>query len=215
MDHLELLKQTWQNREQELPQLSYQDIYQMLLKKSSSIVKWIFFISIGELIFWTVLAFFVPESTKEINNGIGLKDTFIIINIIHYTIFAVFIYLFYKNYRSIRVTDTIKKLMKSILSTRRTVKYFVIYNVGASILLLIGVNIYYYTKKEQLYELMVENFEGYSASPQESFTSVFFISQLIFGVVLVGLILLFYRIIYGILLKRLKRNYNELRKIEI
>jgi hypothetical protein len=215
MDHLELLKQTWQNREQELPQLSYQDIYQMLLKKSSSIVKWIFFISIGELIFWTVLAFFVPESTKEINNGIGLKDTFIIINIIHYAIFAVFIYLFYKNYRSIRVTDTIKKLMKSILSTRRTVKYFVIYNVGASILLLIGVNIYYYTKKEQLYELMVENFEGYSAIPQESFTSVFFISQLIFGVVLVGLILLFYRIIYGILLKRLKRNYNELRKIEI
>lgn len=215
MDHLELLKQTWQNREQELPKLSYQDIYQMLLKKSSSIVKWIFFISIGELIFWTVLAFFVPESSKEINNSIGLKDTFIIINIIHYAIFAVFIYLFYKNYRSIRVTDTIKKLMKSILSTRRTVKYFVIYNVGASILLLIGVNIYYYTKKEQLYELMVENFEGYGAIPQESFTSVFFISQLIFGVVLVGLILLFYRIIYGILLKRLKRNYNELRKIEI
>jgi hypothetical protein len=215
MDNLELLKQTWQNREQELPKLSYQDIYQMLLKKSSSIVKWIFFISIGELIFWTVLAFFVPESSKEINNSIGLKDTFIIINIIHYAIFAVFIYLFYKNYRSIRVTDTIKKLMKSILSTRRTVKYFVIYNVGASILLLIGVNIYYYTKKEQLYELMVENFEGYGAIPQESFTSVFFISQLIFGVVLVGLILLFYRIIYGILLKRLKRNYNELRKIEI
>ena len=215
MDNLELLKQTWQNREQELPKLSYQDIYQMLLKKSSSIVKWIFFISIGELIFWTVLAFFVPESSKEINNGIGLKDTFIIINIIHYTIFAVFIYLFYKNYRSIRVTDTIKKLMRSILSTRRTVKYFVIYNVGASIILLIGVNIYYYTKKEQLYKLMVENFEGYGAIPQESFTSVFFISQLIFGVVLVGLILLFYRIIYGILLKRLKRNYNELRKIEI
>jgi hypothetical protein len=215
MDNLELLKQTWQNREQDLPQLSYQDIYQMLLKKSSSIVKWIFFISIGELIFWTVLAFFVPESSKEINNSIGLKDTFIIVNIIHYAIFAVFIFLFYKNYRSIQVTDTVKRLMKSILSTRRTVKYFVIYNVGASILLLIGVNIYYYTKREQLYELMVENFEGYSAIPQESFTSVFFISQLIFGVVLVGLIILFYRIIYGILLKRLKHNYNELRKIEI
>ena len=215
MDNLELLKQTWQNREQELPELSYQDIYQMLLKKSSSIVKWIFFISIGELIFWTILAFFVPESSREINNSIGLKETFIVVNIIHYTIFAVFIYLFYKNYRSIQVTDTVKKLMKSILSTRQTVKYFVIYNVGASVLLLIGVNIYYYTKKEQLYELMVENFEGYSAIPQESFTSVFFISQLIFGVVLIGLILLFYRIIYGILMKRLKRNYNELRKIEV
>lgn len=215
MDNLELLREKWQSREQDLPKLSYQDIYQMLLKKSSSIVKWIFFISIGELVFWTILAFFVPESSRQINNSIGLKGTFIIVNIIHYIIFAVFIYLFYKNYRSISVTDTIKELMKSILNTRRTVKYFVIYNVTASALLLLGVNLFYYTKKEELYQLMIENFEGYSAIPQESFTSVFFISQLVFGVILIGLILIFYRIIYGILLKRLKRNYNELRKIEV
>ena len=130
-------------------------------------------------------------------------------------IFALFIYLFYINYRSIKITDTVKDLMKSILNTRKTVKYFVMYNVSASILLLLGVNIFYYSKKEQLYDLMIENFEGYGAIPKESFTSVFFISQLIFGVVLVLLILLFYRIIYGILLKRLKGNYNELRKIEM
>ena len=214
MDNLELLKEKWQSREHELPKLSYSEIYQMLLKKSSSIVKWIFFISIGELLFWTILAFFVPESSKEINNGIGLENTFMVVNIIHYAIFAVFIYLFYKNYRSISVTDNIKNLMRNILKTRRTVKYFVIYNVGASVLLLIGVNIYYYSKKEQLYQLMVENFEGYGAIPQENFTSVFFLSQFIFGIILIGLILIFYRIIYGILLKRLKGNYNELRKIE-
>ncbi len=215
MDNLELLKKTWQNSEQELPKLSYQDIYQMLLKKSSSIVKWIFFISIGELLFWTILAFFVPESSREINNSLGLKTTFIIVNIVHYCIFALFIYLFYKNYRSIKVTDTIKDLMKSIINTRKTVKYFVIYNVGASVLLLLGINMYYFTKKDELYHLMVENFEGYSAIPQENFTSIFFWSQLIFGVILIALILIFYRIIYGILLKRLKRNYNELRKIEV
>lgn len=215
MDNLELLKEKWQSREQELPKLSYQDIYQMLLKKSSSIVKWIFLISIAELLFWTVLAFFVPESSKEINNGMGLKTAFVVINIVHYSIFALFIYLFYVNYRSIKITDTVKDLMKSILNTRKTVKYFVMYNVGASVLLLLGVNVYYYSKKEQLYDLMIQNFEGYGAIPKESFTSIFFISQLIFGVVLVLLILLFYRIIYGILLKRLKGNYNELRKIEM
>ena len=214
MDNLDLLKEKWQSVEQELPKLSYADIHRMLLKKSSSIVKWIFFISIGELLFWTILAFFVPESSKTINESMGLKTTFMIVNIVHYTIFTIFIYLFYKNYKSIKVTDTIKDLMRSILNTRKTVKNFVIYNVGASILLLIGVNLFYYTKKDQLYTLMVENYEGYGAIPQESFTSVFFISQIIFGVLLVGLILLFYRIIYGILLKRLKRNYTELRKIE-
>jgi hypothetical protein len=42
MDQLELLKKQWQSREQELPKLTYNDIYSMLLKKSSSIVKWIF-----------------------------------------------------------------------------------------------------------------------------------------------------------------------------
>ncbi len=111
----------------------------------------------------------------------GLKTTFIIVNVFHYAIFTVFIYLFYKNYRSIKVTDTIKDLMGSILNTRKTVKNFVIYNVSASILLLIGVNLVYYTKKDQLYTLMVENYEGYGAIPKESFTSVFFISQIIFG----------------------------------
>ena len=215
MDNLDILKEQWQKREQELPKLSYKDIYQMLLQKSSSMVKWIFLISIGELLFWTILAFFVPESSREFNNSMGLKTAFLIINIIHYCIFAVFIYLFYVNYRSIKVTDTIKDLMRSILNTRKTVKYFVIYNVGAAVLVLIGVNFYYFSKKEQLYSLMVESYKGYGSIPQESFTSIFFLSQLVFGLLLIGLIIIFYRIIYWILLKRLKRNYNELRKIEI
>jgi hypothetical protein len=215
MDNLELFKEQWQNREQELPKLSYQDIYQMLLQKSSSIVKWIFLISICELLFWTILAFFVPESSREFNNGMGLKTALLIINIIHYCIFALFIYFFYVNYRSIKVTNTIKDLMRSILNTRKTVKYFVIYNVGTAVLVLIGVNFFYFTKKEQLYNLMVESYEGYGAIPQANFTSVFFLSQFIFGLVLIGLILLLYRIIYGILLKRLKQNYNELREIEM
>lgn len=215
MDNLELLKEKWQSREQDLPKLSYQDIYQILLKKSSSIVKWIFLISIAELLFWTILAFFVPESSKEINNGMGLKMVFLVINIVHYAIFALFIYLFYVNYRSIKFTNTVKDLMKSILNTRKTVKYFVVYNVSASILLLLGVNIYYFTKKEQLYDLMLQNFEGYGVIPKEDFTTTFFLVQFIIGTALIGLILLFYRIIYGILLKRLKGNYNELHKIEM
>jgi hypothetical protein len=215
MDELELLKKQWQTREQEFPKLSYKEIYKMLLKKSSSIVKWIFLISIGEIILWTLLAFVVPESSREINNGIGLKTTFLVINIINYVVFAVFIFLFYKNYLSIKVTDSIKGLMETILRTRRTVKYFVIYNVGASVLLLIGINLFYYTKKDQLYQLMIENYEGYSAIPPESFTSIFFISQLIGGVIMIGLLLLFYRVVYGILLRRLQKNYKELEEIEV
>ncbi|PKA83854.1 hypothetical protein ATE92_2022 [Ulvibacter sp. MAR_2010_11] len=215
MDELELLKKQWQTREMEFPKLSYKDIYRMLLKKSSSIVKWIFLISIGEIIFWTILAFLVPESSKELNEAIGLKTAFLVINIINYTVFAFFIFLFYKNYRTIQVTDSVGGLMETILNTRRTVKYFVIYNVGVSVLLLIGVNLFYYTKKDELYQLMTETYKGYAAIPPESFTSVFFISQLIGGIIMIALLLLFYRLIYGILLKRLRNNYSELKKIEM
>ncbi len=215
MDELELLKKQWQTREQELPKLSYSDIYQMLLKKSSSIVKWIFYISIGEILLWTLLAFFVPESSKRINDGIGLHNTLLIINILNYAVCAIFIFLFYKNYRKIKVTDTVKHLMRNIIKTRRTVKYFVVYNVVSTALLIIGVNLYYYTKQDELYRLMAKNFDGYGTIPQEQFTNVFFMTQFIIGLILLGLIILFYRLVYGILLRRLKKNYYELEKIEM
>ena len=44
MDELELLKKDWQKENMTFPKLSYNDIYKMIIKKSSSIVKWIFII---------------------------------------------------------------------------------------------------------------------------------------------------------------------------
>ena len=215
MDQLETLKREWQAREQEFPQLTFQDIYQMLLKKSSSMVKWIFYISIGELVLWTVLSFFIPESSKEFTAEMGLTTTFRIVNGIGYVVFAIFIYLFYKNYQSIQVTDNVKSLMENILKTRRTVKYFVIYNIGTAIIFWAGVNVFYYMNKDRLYSLLSTMDENYAAIPIETFTTVFFVGQLVGGLVLIGLLLLFYRLIYGILLKRLKTNYKELKKMEI
>ncbi len=215
MDELELLKKQWQSREQELPKVSYSDIYKMLLKKSSSIVKWIFYISIGEILFWTLLAFFVPESSKLVNDEMGLHTLFLVLNIFNYCVFAVFIYLFYKNYQKIEVTDTIKQLMNNILKTRKTVKYFVFYNVGFALFLVVGINLYYYTQQDQLYNILTENYAGYSKIPHDTFTNIFFITQIIVGAILIGILILFYRLVYGILLKRLKRNYMELDRIEL
>ena len=215
MDQLELLKAKWQEREQELPTLSYKDIYKMLLKKSSSIVKWIFMISIAEILFWVALSYLSPESNKELLTDIGLQNTLNVIYIIHYVIIAVFLVLFYLNYKNIKVTDTVKTLMHNILKTRKTVKYFVIYNVISVALAMLYINLYFFTKKEQLYTLITKGNDAYGAIPQESFTSIFFISQFVVGILIIAFILIFYRVIYGILLKRLKNNYNELAKIEM
>ena len=65
-DELEILKSDWKKRQQNLPKLSYNEIYKMLYKKSTTIVKWIFIISIAELIFWTSLSLITPQSTHEV-----------------------------------------------------------------------------------------------------------------------------------------------------
>lgn len=214
MDELELLKKQWQSREQELPKLSYDDIYKMLLNKSSSIVKWIFYISIAELIFWTVLALFVPESSKKFTNDIGLHNILVAVNVLNYAVFGVFIFLFYRNYRKISTTDTTKELMRNILRTRKTVKYFVIYNVATSALLIIGMNLYYYLNQDIVFQFMVDDY-GIANISQEKFMNMFLMIQVLFGIVMIGFILLFYRLVYGILLRKLHKNYRELKKIEI
>src|SRR5690606_23447582 len=198
----------------ELPKLSYDDIYKMLLKKSSSIVKWIFYISVAELVFWTVLSLFVPESSKKFSDDIGLHNALLVLNIISHLIVITFVFLFYKNYRKISTTDSVKNLMKNILRTRKTVKYFVIYNVGASILMIIGLNIYYYLNQDVIFEMMITDYGISKNISQEKFVRVFFVVQFVFGLIMVGIMLLFYRLVYGTLLRRLYKNYKELEKLE-
>lgn len=213
MDQLELLKQNWKQREQDHPKLSYNQIYNMLFKRSTSIVKWIFIISILELIFWVGLYFVSPKNTFEIIEKLGLMPFMIGFNIVHYLIVLVFIYCFYKNYTSIKVTDSTRSLMDNILKTRLTVKYFVIYNVAAFALTLVVINFFYHTKSDILLEAMAETYGTIPDGPE--FLTYFFIAQIVVGIILILLLLLFYRIVYGILLKKLYNNYNELKKIEV
>ena len=215
MDELELLKSKWHEGNQELPKLSYNDIYKMRHNKSASIVKWIFIISVCELVFWIILGFLSPESNKELLVQIGLQNTLTILYGIHYVVIAIFLVLFYLNQKNIKTTDTVKNLMHSIIKTRKTVSYFVIYNVVSTALILVYINLYCFTKKSELYNILIKENEAYQGVPIETFTSVFFITQFIVGILFIGLILLFYRIVYGILLRKLKHNYGELEKIEL
>ncbi|MDA9025755.1 hypothetical protein N9H81_01680 [bacterium] len=211
MDQLDKLKKEWQNREQELPKLSYNSIYNMLLKKSSSIVKWIFIISIIELLFWIGLNLVIPEDNLKLINEMGIGDIMHYSNIVHFIIFGVFIFLFYKNHQSIKVTDSTKMLMQNILKTRKTVRYFVYYNVGMLASGLIITDIYFYSRSQKLYEIMNYASKGI---PEKGFATTFIISQIIVGILVVGLLIAFYWLIYGILLKRLNNNYKELKKMD-
>jgi hypothetical protein len=64
MDELELLKKDWEKKDPAHKKLSVEELYPILYKKSSSIVKTLFYISVGELIFW-ILVNTIPYFTSD------------------------------------------------------------------------------------------------------------------------------------------------------
>ena len=150
MDELELLKKDWQQKKSDYPTYSYDQIYKLLLKKSSSIVKWIFVICMAEFIFWGAINFFIPESYLDIYEKFNLRTFLSGIQILHYIVLLGFIYFFYKNYKAISVIETTSLLMKRIIRTRKTVNYYVYYNIILYVVLSVIVNFIMFSNPEAL-----------------------------------------------------------------
>lgn len=209
MDELELLKKGW-NKQPEHKKLSITEINPMLHKKSSSIVKTLFYVSLAELLFWILvntIPYFTSDAYKKRLDDVFTNDTvFTGLTVFSYAVILLFVYLLYRSYRSISVTDSTKKLMESILRTRKIVKYYVLYNLivaGAS--LLIGFYLAF-TQNEELAQQVAH----FSRKEIIVVTAIIVIST----VVLIFVIWLFYRLIYGFLLRRLNKNYRELKQLE-
>mgnify|MGYP000881494445 FL=1 len=131
MDELELLKKDWQKSDNTFEKKSSSDLYAMLHKKSSSIVKTLFYISIAELAFWILIntiPMFSSDGYKQQLQDMYKDNLFIGITIFTYAVILLFVYLLYKSYKNISVTDSARKLMKNILKTRKVIRYYVIYN---------------------------------------------------------------------------------------
>ena len=86
------------------------------------------------------------------------------------------------------------------------------YNIALYILLSVILNAVMFSHTDILIEnLMPKN----SNLDTEKFLAINIVVQIILLAVMCGLIWLYYRIIYGILLKKLKRNYKELESLEV
>ena len=83
MEELELLKKDWQKNTHKSPDFSEQDIYGMLHKKSSSIVKWILIISILEFVVLRALDVYALFDKKSKINLENLHLSRFIITISH------------------------------------------------------------------------------------------------------------------------------------
>lgn len=212
MKELDLLKKDWKKLDSDLPKLTYNQIYTLIHKKSSSIVKWIFVICMAEFVFWAGLNFLIPDSYLDIYDQFELKTFLYVTQVIHYTILIVFILLFYKNYKGISVIDSTNLLMQKIIKTRKTVNYYVYYNIALYAILSVVLNTVMFSKPDVLIEAMAAESGKIN---NEIFLNVMFYVQIATFFIVCGLLWLYYKVIYGFLLKKLNRNYKELESLEI
>uniref|UniRef100_UPI004049D08C hypothetical protein n=1 Tax=Flavobacterium sp. TaxID=239 RepID=UPI004049D08C len=213
MDELEILKRDWKKNENSFNQITEKEIYGMLHKKSSSIVKWILVISILEILFWIILGLFsVDESYLKTLKIYHLDIIIPIASAISYAVVLFFIYLFYKNYKAINTKDTVKQLMRSILKTRKTVQLYVWYNIFMSFLAILVVFICQIKYDPNLSSIIENSSESVT---ENTIYILIFIVYLLVALLISGLIWLFYRLLYGVLLKRLYKNYKELEKLDL
>lgn len=202
MENLEHLKDLWQKQGSSAITFTSDDIQGMVQKRSTSLVKWILIISILEFILPNLLVLFTDlDASKRIYTEYGLNNVIRYYTIIHVAIILAFIYVFYRNYRRISADSSIRELLKDILKTRSTVKYYIYYNL--TMMGIIGIHVFY----------MVFTSGKFSDKLPEdtSMLLVWTVAILLFAFVLF-VFWCFYRLLYGILLKKLKRNYSELQQ---
>lgn len=194
MEELDRLKKDWKKNEESYPQFSEKEIYAMLHKKSSSIVKWILIISVLEFVFWGIGSLLYSTlGSKQFEAPFFI----VILDYFNYAILISFMVLFYYNYRRIAAEKPVKELMYNIISVRRVVRFYVLYNLFViSFSMLCGLFMFGSDHPDEKNAILI----------------------LTIGVVIIGLIVLLlffvYNLLYGRLIKKLNKNYVELEKIK-
>jgi len=198
MDLLDKYKKIWRNQPEEVDKLTKAEIYKMAHSKSSSIVKWIFIISLIEFIIM-IPFLFIETNTSDFEkmNILWLHTT---INILSFAVVAIFVVKFYINYKRISSLDNTKTLMDKIVKTRRTVRNYIFTVIILTSFLILVI----------AFSLINHQFANETMLFKTGIIAIF----IFVGAALLGLVWLIYQLLYGILLKKLNRNYKELAKLD-
>ena len=200
MKSLENYKKAWNNQPDTEDKLSTVDIYKLAQSRSQSIVKWIFIIGILEFVGLNALSLFVDidEAYAEYKK-MGLENFIFYSQIVAYGILFYFLAMFYLNYKRISTTDSTRTLMKKIIKTRKTVRNYVLFNLSYMALIMIVVAI----------ASINTNFDDLS---NKQIILIIF-ATLVVTLLILGVLWLFYQLLYGFLLKKLSKNYKEIAKL--
>lgn len=215
---LDSFKKTWQEQPFQ-EKYDYNEILQMLNKKSRNYVKYIFWISVFEFLFFTLIGLFYIIQGKESNSFINiltklgvqrtseLENTFdniyLVLKVLSLTITAYFVFKFYQNYKVIKIEENLKKFILQIITFKKTVNAFILINIALLITFTSIFTIFvFYILNTQNVEITNSTLIGFVAG---------IIISTVFTVIMVWL---YYRVVYGIIIKKLDKNLIQLKAID-
>ena len=205
MDELKSLKEKWANQKFD-KQYTVEELNGFLQKKSKTSIKWIFYLSVAEFFLYISFPFIIPNYYESFDyyKSLNLFEFSIATSIIGYIILVYYMLRFFKNYRRISVTDSVKGHLSTILYTRKAVNQYIYFNLGILLIFLIVVMFSAFKFDENLIALQQEN---------NSVIMIVFIIGLLVSLI-IGVFGLLYYFIYGRFLNPLKKNEKELLNID-
>jgi len=215
---LDSFKTTWQKQPVE-NKYDDNEILKMLNRKSRNYMKYIFWISAAEFLFFTLFGFYYIIQDKDSNSFMALllrlgveKNTeltnnleviYLIIKITTLIVTGVFVIKFYQNYRKIKIEEDLKAFITRIINFKKTVNAFILTNIVLFILFTtVFTGFVFYVVNHQNIQL--------DSSTKNGFIMAIIVSTLL----CVVLIWLYYRLVYGIIMGRLDKNLKQLKEID-
>ncbi len=215
---IDQFKNDWQKQNVQ-PKYDSSEIEQMLNRKSRNYVKYIFWISFLEfavILFMNVYYYFVNDSTDSIARileKLGVTSNleiqrqydgiYFVMKMVSFFVTGLFVILFYINFRKIKVESNLKRFILQIIKFKKTVNAFILVNIGLiiSFVLVFGVFFFRITQSQ-------------SATLESNVISGLVTGVFVAAIIGVGLLGLYYRLVYGIILRRLGYSLKQLEQIE-
>jgi len=204
MDELKLLKNKWANQKFD-KQYSAEELNGLIQKKSKSSIKYIFYLSVTEFFLYISIPFIVPNYYESFDyyKSLNLYEFSIATSVIGYILLLYFMLRFFRNYKRISVTDSVKGHLSTILNTRRAVNQYIYFSLGILLVFLCVVMYSALLFDENLIALQEK---------KDSIVMIIFIIGLVISLI-IGVFGLLYYFLYGRLLNPLKKNEKELMNI--
>ena len=214
MDLLDKYKKTWGLQPKNIDKISSEEIYKMARSKSISIVKWIFILGLIEFsigIIFMLLNIYQNQNYDMLATDLLTRKYLLYLSFLTVPFLLYFLNMFYNNYKNISVTDNTRVLMEMIKKTRRSVRNYILFNLA--IIVLGSIIITFISLKNSTRDIILQNqIIDFQLNFDDDESII--IIMVIITVIILTVIWSFYQLIYGNLLKKINRNYKELKKID-